>query len=190
MIKLENVSKSYGKQQVLSGFSLDIKKGERVAIMGRSGAGKTTLINLILGLIKPDSGTVTISKDAVFGTVFQEDRLIESLSAVGNVSVVQKRPPTQDGVIALLEGAGLSQELIYKPANELSGGERRRVCIARALATDADIFIFDEPFKGIDEGTLEKVTEAVAKLTEGKTFILITHSKDEAARLCDKIIEI
>ena len=71
MIKLENVSKSYGNQQVLSGFSLDIKDGERVAIMGRSGAGKTTLINLILGLIKSDSGAVKVSKDATFGMVFQ-----------------------------------------------------------------------------------------------------------------------
>lgn len=190
MIKLENVSKSYGNQQVLSGFSLDINDGERVAIMGRSGAGKTTLINLILGLIKPDSGAVKVSKDATFGMVFQEDRLIESLSAVGNVSVVLKNPPSEDDVIGLLENAGLERELIYKPANELSGGERRRVCIARALATNADIYIFDEPFKGIDEGTLEKVTETVAKRTEGKTFILITHSRDEANKLCERIIEI
>lgn len=190
MIRLENVNKAYGNQQVLSGFSFEVKDGERVAIMGRSGAGKTTLINLVLGLIKPDSGEMNVAKDAVFGVVFQEDRLIESLSAVGNVSVVLKSPPSEEEVIALLEDVGLSRELIYKPARELSGGERRRVCIARALATNADIFIFDEPFKGIDEGTLERVTETVANLTAGKTFILITHSKDEAVKLCERIIEI
>ncbi len=190
MIRLENITKGYGRQKVLENFSLELAENDRVAVMGRSGKGKTTLIRLLLGLIKADSGRISVPKDTSFGVIFQEDRLIEHLSAVGNVSVVQKVSPAQEEVLELLSGVGLHRDLIYKPVSQLSGGERRRVCIARALAAKADVYIFDEAFKGIDNETLGGVIQTVSRLTEGKMFLLITHDEGEAKMLCNRVVNI
>lgn len=189
MIRLDNVIKRFGEQTVLEGFSIEIAKGERVAVMGRSGAGKTTLINLILGLIKPNSGTVKVESDS-FGVVFQENRLMDALSARANVRVAANRDIPKDELDEIFGRLKLTDEITEKAVKELSGGEKRRVAIARALLTDADIFIFDEPLKGIDTVTLESVLELIKEKTAGKTFLLITHSEDEAKALCDRIIRL
>ncbi len=189
MIRLENVSKAFGKQRVLEDFSLSVAKGERVALMGRSGGGKTTVIRMILGLEKPDSGSVAINSQRP-SVVFQEDRLIEHLSAMGNVSVVLEGLPNEEKLLEIFDAVGLDRELIYKPVSQLSGGERRRVCIARALAHDGDLLILDEAFKGIDEGSLELLYGRLAAMLSGKTLLLITHSKEEASRLCERTVEI
>lgn len=189
MIRLKNVCKSYGNQQVLDSFDLEIRDGEHIAVMGRSGIGKTTAVNIILGLVKPDSGSVDVPKGKRIGVVFQEDRLLSHLSAVGNISVAVQEKDTEK-VLSLLADLKLDTELCYKPVSELSGGERRRVSIARALLSDADTFIFDEPFKGIDEQTLELVITVVKRFTQGKALLMITHSKEEAALLCERIIDI
>ncbi len=189
MIKLDNVTKRFGEQTVLENFSLDIENGERVAVMGRSGAGKTTIINLILGLIKPNSGRVDIKSDS-FGVVFQENRLMDALSARANVRVAVQRDIPKAELDEVFDRLKLTDEITSKPVKELSGGEKRRVAIARALLTDSDIFIFDEPLKGIDTVTLESVLELIKEKTAGKTFLLITHSEDEANILCDRIIRL
>lgn len=187
MIFLDKVSKSYGSQEIFKDFSLKIAKGEKVAIMGRSGAGKTTLIGLITGLIKPDSGRAEVSKDIRFGVVFQEDRLVEPLSAKANCRLVtdKNRDPKP-----LLSRLGITDELSGKPVKELSGGERRRVAIARAILAESDAVILDEPFKGIDSATLPAVIREVNESTLGKALILVTHSKDEAEALGCKIVNI
>ncbi|MBQ8624174.1 MAG: ABC transporter ATP-binding protein [Oscillospiraceae bacterium] len=190
MIKLINVFKSYGKQSVLEDFSLEIKEGERVALMGRSGAGKTTVINLILGLIKPTSGKVVINGISQFGAVFQENRLIDALSARANVRVASKEEIDSGELDYVFKELMLDDEITEKPVKELSGGEKRRVAIARALLSQCDAYVFDEPLKGIDEITLKSVTELINNKTKGKTFILITHSEEEANALCDRIIRI
>lgn len=190
MIKLINVFKSYGRQKVLEDFSLEIKRGERVAIMGRSGAGKTTVINLILGLVKPTSGKVIIKDISQFGVVFQENRLIDALSARANVRVACKEEIKDEDLCVVFNGLMLDDEITDKPVKELSGGEKRRVAIARALLSPSDAYIFDEPLKGIDEITLKSVTELINNKTAGKTFILITHSEEEANALCDRIVRI
>lgn len=189
MIRLKNVYKSYGKQKVLENFSLDIRDGEHIAVMGRSGIGKTTAVNIILGLVKPDSGIVEVTKDKRIGAVFQEDRLLEHLSAVANISIAVQLKDAET-IIALLNDLGLERELCLKPVSDLSGGEKRRVSLARALLSGADTLIFDEPFKGIDEQTLVSVTNAAKKYTQGKTLLMITHSKEEAMLLCERIIDI
>ncbi len=190
MITLKNVSKSYGGQKVLQNLSLEIKDGERVAVMGRSGAGKTTIINLILGLIKPTSGKVNIDAISQFGVVFQENRLIDSLSAKANVRVASKAEISRESLDEVFSGIMLTDDITDKPVRELSGGEKRRTAIARALLCQCDAYIFDEPLKGIDAVTMESVIKTIRKMTEGKTFILITHSEEEALALCDRIIRI
>lgn len=190
MISLKNVSKSYGKQKVLDNFSLEINNGERVAIMGRSGAGKTTIINLILGLIKPNSGDVSVGDISQFGVVFQENRLIDALSAKANVRVASKEEIEADDLNEVFYGLMLDDDIADKPVRELSGGERRRTAIARALLFRCDAYIFDEPLKGIDAVTLESVIDIIKRKTAGKTFIMITHSEEEAFALCDRIIRI
>lgn len=189
MMRLKNVCKSYGNQQVLNNFDLEIRDGEHIAVMGRSGIGKTTAINIILGLVKPDSGSVEVSKDKRIGVVFQEDRLLEHLSAVGNISIAVQEKDAEK-ITALLNDLGLERELCFKPTSDLSGGEKRRVSLARALLSGADTFIFDEPFKGIDEQTLVSVISTTKKYTQGKALLMITHSKEEAALLCERIIDI
>ena len=184
MISLRNVSKSYGKQEVLKGFTLEIEDGARVALMGRSGAGKSTVLNLIMGLQKPDNGSISGTKLKI-GAVFQEDRLIESLSAISNCKLVMK----SGGPDGMLERLGITDELSKKRVSELSGGERRRVAIARALLSEPDAIILDEPFKGIDAETLPKVIYEVNKAAEGKTVLLVTHSQSEAEALGCRIVK-
>lgn len=186
MIRLKNVDKSFGKQRVIENFSIEIKDGEKVAFMGRSGAGKTTLLNMILGLIKPDGGEVFSDIENV-GAVFQEDRLIERLSALGNCRAVMKDTGREEEILLKL---GLSGGLERKPVSELSGGERRRASIARALCCGPELLILDEPFKGIDGETLPKVTELINELAKESTVILVTHSEDEAKALGARIVEI
>lgn len=188
MTELKNVYKSYGAQQVLSGFSLALENGSRTALMGRSGSGKTTVLNLIMSLIKPDSGEVIIKKGTRFGTVFQEDRLIEGLCAEANCRLVMK--PPYDRANELLSRLGISGELLKKPAGELSGGERRRVAIARALLCDPEMIILDEPFKGIDAQTLPAVISETDIAARGKTLVLVTHSEEEALALSCKIVRV
>ena len=181
MISLKDVSKAFDGQQVLKSFSIDFPDGSRTALMGRSGSGKTTVLNLILGLISPDSGEVVRPSGKV-GTVFQEDRLIESMSAVGNLRIILKKG--SDGEIYnILDRLGIDSSLAEKPVRELSGGEKRRVAIARALIYDPEVIIMDEPFKGIDEKTLPAVIREADSRAKGKTLILVTHSASEAEAL-------
>ena len=190
MISLKNVSKSFGLQSVLKDFSLDIHDGAKIAIMGRSGAGKTTLLNLVMGLLKPDSGSVNVPKGTGIGAVFQEDRLIESLTAVANCRLVMKKGADSAKASELLSRLGLADDLASKSVSDLSGGERRRVAIARALLSEPDVIILDEPFKGIDSETLPVVIDEVNYAASGKTLILVTHSAAEAEALGCNIITI
>lgn len=184
MISLRNISKSYGKQEVLKDFTLEIEDGARVALMGRSGAGKTTVLNLIMGLQKPDNGSIEVNKLKI-GAVFQEDRLIDPLSATSNCKLVMKTGEPDD----MLERLRITEELAKKCVSELSGGERRRVAIARALLSEPDVIILDEPFKGIDAETLPQVIDEINKAAAGKTLVLVTHSQSEAEALGCRIVK-
>lgn len=187
-IKINSVSKSFDNQEVLKNFSAVIKAKEHIAVMGRSGAGKTTLIRILAGLEAPDSGEITGAREMKCAVVFQEDRLLPTINAVGNIDIAAGcgvKP-----ALELLERFGLTDEIIYKPCNELSGGEKRRVAIARALLCSADLILMDEPFKGIDEKTLyNSVIPEVKSKASGATVVMVTHSVKEADALCgEKIV--
>lgn len=185
MIKLQNVSKSFGEKQVLRDFSLRIKKGDRVCLMGASGVGKSTVMNLVLGIEKADSGTV--ETQGRISAVFQEDRLCEDFSALSNVCLVAEKPDKEKAKM-LLESLGL-MDAIEKPVKEMSGGMKRRTTIARALFYEHDILLLDEAFTGLDEETKTAVAELINRHTAEKTVLLISHDEKEAELLGAKIIE-
>lgn len=181
-IKAVNLSKSFNGQQVLSNFSVTFKNGNITCIMGASGVGKTTLVNIMMGLVKEDSGDIVGLEGRKISAVFQEDRLIEHWDAVKNIMLVCGRNVSKEIIHKNLKEIGLS-EYENKPVVSLSGGMRRRVAIVRALLTDYDVLIMDEPFKGLDYELKKKVIDYVRKMTKGKTVIIITHDKDEADML-------
>lgn len=188
MIALKNIYKNYGQQEVLKNFSAEFPDGSKTALMGHSGVGKTTVLKLIMGLEKPDSGEVYRSEGRL-AVVFQEDRLVEEMSALGNLKIVLKKGAEADPE-EILEALGLAKELLSKPVRELSGGEKRRVAIARALAVEPDVLLLDEPFKGIDEATLPKVIGEISSRAERATVILVTHSEAEAGAMGAEIVKL
>ncbi len=172
-MKLQNVYKSFGKKQVISDFSYDFPKKGIIFVDGESGAGKTTLLNIISGLLKPDSGEVQLE---TVSYLFQEDRLFEWTNVLDNVLCVNKN---KDLCIKILTQLGLGEEL-YSVTNSLSGGMKRRVAIARTLAYDANIILFDEPFKGLDKNTLEKTIKSIKINTVNKLVLIISHETDKS----------
>ena len=147
--------------------------------MGASGCGKTTFAMMLLGLVKPDSGTIEGLENKRLSAVFQEDRLVEHLSAIANIILVLTKDVCDADIAKQLATVELEGELIRKSVSQLSGGEKRRVAIVRAVMAESDFVCLDEPFKGLDIETKEKVMEYVKKQVEGKTVLLITHDVGE-----------
>lgn len=185
MIKFDNVTFSYGKNTVLKDFNLTIKDGERICLFAPSGYGKTTVLRLIMGLEKPKSGKILGVENKKIAVTFQEDRLIPNKTVKENVVLFGGETDVNDLLVSLN-----LKEAAHNFPKSLSGGMARRVAIARALNSKGDIYIFDEPFNGIDKENIEKTAHIINEKTKNKTFILVTHNKDEAALLNCKILEI
>ena len=184
-IVVSNLSKSYDGKPVLRDFNAVFRAGRITTIMGESGCGKTTLLNILLGLISPDSGSVTGLPKRV-SAVFQEDRLCDDFTALSNVLMVTGNSGRARGQRLLAE-LGLGDELRTR-ARELSGGMRRRVAIARALVYDAELLILDEGFKGLDGATRAVVIDAIKHHCAGKTVISVTHAPEEAELLGGEVL--
>lgn len=170
-MKLLNVSKSFNDKKVISEFSYHFPKSGIIFVEGPSGKGKTTLLNIISGLIKPDCGEVELEPVSY---LFQEDRLVESVSVLENVMCVNGN---KDFCIKILSDLGLKNEICAFPVT-LSGGMKRRVAIARTLAFDTNVVLLDEPFKGLDLITLEKTIQVIKQKTVDKLLIIVSHESD------------
>ena len=187
-IIISSISKSFGEKRVLTDFSEVILANKTTVIMGESGCGKTTLINIIMGLEAVDGGEISGIPQKI-SAVFQDDLLCEDFSAVSNIRAVTGRSISKSEIISALHQLGLTDADVSRPVRELSGGMKRRVAIARALLADSELVIMDEPFKGLDESTRRIVVDFVLHETKSRTLIVITHSPEEAELLgADKII--
>ena len=188
-IELKNICKSYGEKKVLHNINLTLQPGEITCLMGASGIGKTTLVNILAGITAPDSGEIVSPSPPHVSVVFQEDRLLEWETALTNVLFVATKEHKQQA-IELLTQAGLADS-INKKAAELSGGMKRRVSICRALITQSNLLILDEPFKGLDSETKPVIMRMVKQHQNKNTHILcVTHDASEVEFLGGKLITI
>ncbi|SHF00723.1 ABC transporter ATP-binding protein [Clostridium fallax] len=206
IISFKNVKKSYGDNEILSDFNLDIYKGEFITVIGTSGSGKTTVLKLINGLLKPDNGEVRIngenisSRDIIdmrrnIGYVIQGIGLFPHMNIEKNISYVLnlKKDKCKDNlkrVLELMDIVELDKELIYRYPSELSGGQKQRVGIARALASNPEILLMDEPFGAVDEITRRVLQDEILKIQKklNMTIFFVTHDIKEAFKLGSKIV--
>jgi NitT/TauT family transport system ATP-binding protein len=177
MIELNNVRMAYGDKLVLDDLSLSFPASGMFAVLGPSGRGKTTLLRLIAGLETPQSGSVSVPKDARIAFCFQEDRLLPFKTVLQNVLLVC---PDITAAKRWIERVGLAGEENSYPA-ALSGGMKRRAALARALAYDAPILLMDEPFRALDADMHAQMLALVREAAEGRLLILVTHDESDAA---------
>ena len=215
MIQLQDITKSFGTLQVLRGINLQIEKGEVVAIVGPSGAGKTTLLQIMGTLDKPDTGKVLIQGKNVFrlsgsklskfrnehiGFVFQFHQLLPEFTALENIMIPALiggagKGEARKRALELLEFMKLTERADHKPS-ELSGGEKQRVAVARALVNKPDVVFADEPSGSLDTQNKEELHRLFFELRDqmGQTFVIVTHDESLAAmadrtiHICDGVI--
>ena len=188
MIELSGVSKSYGTNRVLDHFDLSIEEGTINCIMGTSGRGKTTLVRIMMGLEFQDSGQITGLSHLRKSAIFQEDRLCENLSCMSNIQLVCQKRLKKDALINDMSAVGLQPDCFHQVVRTMSGGQRRRIAILRALAAEYDILFMDEPFKGLDPETKNLVMFYTKQRTVGKTVIFVTHDETEYSLLGGRLI--
>jgi NitT/TauT family transport system ATP-binding protein len=183
----DRVGKSFGEKTVLRDFSLTVPAGGRVCLMGPSGCGKTTLLSMAAGLLQPDSGTISGVPERI-SVVFQEDRLCEDFSVLSNLRAVTGKSVSRETMLAHLRELGIA-DAAGRPVRELSGGMKRRAAIARAALYAGDLFLLDEPLKGLDEKTRGETLAYLLRHTAGKTVLFVTHSPAEAAQFGGALVQ-
>lgn len=183
MIEAKGLTKKYGEKTVFENLSLSFSKGTCAVFTGASGVGKTTLMRVIAGLERPDAGAVTGTEGLRAAFIFQENRLILHLSTLDNILCVA---PDRDRALYYLEKVGLA-DAKDKAASALSGGMKRRLAIARALAYGGDIFYLDEPLRELDKETEDRVKQLLYDETRGRTVLMITHDADFAKQTGDTV---
>ena len=210
MIEIKSVTKSFGSLQVLKGIDLRIEKGEIVSIVGPSGAGKTTLLQILGTLDKPDSGSVVVDgietstlstnklsefRNTHLGFVFQFHQLLPEFTAIENIMIPayiagMKPKEARSRAEELLAFMGLSDRATHKP-NELSGGEKQRVAVARALMNNPAVILADEPSGSLDSKNKEELHKLFFELRDkfGQTFVIVTHD-ETLATLTDRTIHL
>ena len=176
-----HVSLALGGRPVLEDLSLTLEEGSVTCLMGRSGCGKTTVLNLMLGFLTPDQGEITGFRGLPTGVVFQEDRLIEHMNAWDNVLLAAARGVTRREVDQAFEQVLLDPG--PTPARRLSGGQRRRVAVVRALLARPRLLLLDEPFKGLDPDSLARTAAFIRQKRQGATTVLCAHEREEAQLL-------
>ena len=191
MTEFVNITKKYDDVKVIEDFSLSVDNGERVALMGESGIGKTTILNIAAGLVNPDGGEFKTDRKVAY--MFQEPRLLPPFTVIENVLAVLKgkdKVALAQKYISTVELDGHKD----KYPSELSGGMAQRVAFARFLSyaeeTGASLLLLDEPFSALDEDMRERMIKLLLEFANGKSVIYVTHNTGEAEKVSDKIIKL
>lgn len=211
IITIDNLHKSFGTNVVLNGFTMDLKEGENVVVMGKSGSGKSVMIKCVIGLEKPDSGTILVMDKEInhlnredldelrteIGFLFQGSALYDSMSVRENLEFPLRRHTKKFGhlkdttplVMEALENVGLAHAIDLMP-NELSGGMKRRVALARTLILKPKIILYDEPTTGLDPITSKEIIQLMNSIRKeyNTSSIIITHDVDCAKAISDRMI--
>ena len=188
-INIEGICKAYDGRMVLQDLSMTLEKGQCYCLMAPSGAGKTTLFRLLMGLETADRGRITGIAPGDIAVMFQEDRLLMHLSPVQNVlPVCTEKPDLQQIRKNLLQI--LPAECLEQPVRELSGGMKRRVALARALYYPGRLILLDEPFTGLDRETKEAVIHYLQIHRNGRTLLMTTHDREDAELLDAEILHL
>ncbi|MFT5873464.1 MAG: osmoprotectant transport system ATP-binding protein [Clostridium sp.] len=207
LIRFEQIQKSYANEiKIIENLNFTINQGEFITLIGKSGCGKTTILKLINGLIKPDTGKIFIKGKEIndwdiielrrsIGYVIQQIGLFPHMSIEANIAYVlnikkESKEVTQNRAKELIELVGLTGDYLKKYPRELSGGQKQRIGVARALASNPDIILMDEPFGAVDEITRRTLQEEIIKLQETlkKTIVFVTHDIEEAFKLGSRIV--
>jgi len=208
-LRITGLHKSFGSQKVLNGVDLSAAAGETVVVLGRSGTGKSVLLKLIVGLLKPDAGSLKVHGQEIVGLemdglneirkkigfLFQQAALYDSLSVEENVAFPLERhsrisdAERHEKVRSLLASVGMERDLAKMPS-DISGGMQKRVGLARALALDPDILLFDEPTAGLDPITASEIGELIVKLKKERNLasIVVTHDVHGAKSFADRVV--
>jgi phospholipid/cholesterol/gamma-HCH transport system ATP-binding protein len=208
MVKAENITKAFGNHMVLNGIDFFAERKKITYVLGTSGGGKSTLLKILIGALKPDSGRVHFNETDIttlqgreldpfhkkIGMLFQHGALLNSLTVGENVALpIQEHTTLEDSIVGImvkmkLELVGLRDFENLLPG-QLSGGMRKRVALARALALDPEVIYFDEPTSGLDPIVASVITKLIADLNRllGITCIVVTHAVEEAMRIADRI---
>jgi len=208
-VVVQGLHKSYGEQKVLNGLDLKVGSGQTVAVLGRSGTGKSVLLRLIVGLQKPDAGTIQLQGQEITGAnleemneirkkigfLFQHAALYDSLTVEENIAFPLRRhtemtaAQRSERIRELLASVGMDRDLDKMPS-ELSGGMQKRVGLARALALDPDILLFDEPTAGLDPITAAEIGDLIVDLKKKRkmTAVVVTHDIHGARTFADRLI--
>jgi len=209
MIQVKNLYKSFGEKGVLTDISFSLPKGKAVAIVGKSGAGKSVLLKCLIGLLKPDEGTIYIDNKLInsmnfrqlqgirssIGMVFQFGALFDSMTVSENISLALRKltklsnDEIQERIIKSLESVNLSNTEGLMPS-ELSGGMKKRVGIARAIAIKPDYLFYDEPTTGLDPVMTDSINKLIRKFqsTENVTSVIITHEMRTVYDVADRVL--
>lgn len=184
MRTVKGLCKNYDGRAVLDKVDFAFKDGQVYCLMGASGHGKTTFLQILSGLLQPDAGELQGFPSSGVGMVFQEDRLCEVLNPVENLQIIGCRNSE-----ALLREI-LPADCLGQPVRELSGGMRRRVAVARAIAAESEILLMDEPFTGLDEETKLRVIRFIREHRQGRLLIAATHQAEDAELLGGEILRL
>ena len=207
-VRFDNITFRYGNNTVLEDFSLEVESGTIVCLVGPSGCGKTTLVRALLGLIKPETGSITVGERVLFdakkrvnvpaekrniGIVFQDYAVWPHMTVLENVSYPlkkQRRPKDEirQRAMRALEQVHMTEYANHLP-NQLSGGQQQRVAIARALVIDSDLLVMDEPITNLDAKLREEMLLEIRMIQKrlNATILYITHDQQSALQLCDKM---